>query len=121
MSVTLPASERGIYRQFIDAMGYIKEQEWHRAVQMQTAVGRCRREHCNGILHALPIDKTHDGEWYEAQCDQITGRNGRHGVAALNGAVLPKSSAHSHMPHGAWDRRLEILKKMRDLAKGEAA
>jgi len=92
----------GISRHLI-ADDHIDHHRWMRICSEGGIAGECRT--CGAYLH--PHHPTeHDGRFdYEAECP-----NG-HTINAPGGRVLARSSAHSHMPGGWWERRTRALKQ----------
>lgn len=108
----------GISKRFVDTMGFLSG--WGRAVERKDIVGSCRQPNCGGLLQPLPTHQAINGDteipWYGAEC-----LNCGHEVWSPDGRTLVRSSRRGEQPTGWWDRRMEHLRKLRDLSKGDAA
>lgn len=110
------ALNQGITHRLVDTQDFIHSVEWNRLAERGGIVGNCRQPKCGGLLKALPTHEDGKRTWYGAEC-----LNCGHEIAAPDGKVLRRSSRRNEMPSGTWDRRMDILTKFAELAKGKAS
>jgi len=105
----------GLSNRFVDGTGFIHGPAWNRAGEGLQVVGTCRQRGCPGLLLAQPTHQENNRTWYGAECNECG-----HEVVAPDGRTLPRSSRRDEMPGGAWDRREELLKKLKEAAKSDS-
>jgi hypothetical protein len=95
----------GINARFVDSEDLlVGKPRWNELAAVRAVIGQCRA--CGGDLQAIePSEHDAQGEdgeitWYEAKCRDC-GRE----IAAPNGRMLARSSAHREMPRGWLERR----------------
>lgn len=106
----------GLHPRRVDTQQFLHIPDWHRAVAAKEIVGSCRRPGCGGFL--TPIPTMHSGgeadgiDWYGAECNTCGTE-----TTAPNGRVLRRSSRQGEMPDGWWPKRLDLLKKLKQLTQ----
>ena len=96
----------GLARRFGGNGDSINLGQWNYARAAGDIVGACRNT-CTGLLVAEP-SRADDGSgvtWYETRCLKCG-----HTTAAPNGRTLARSSRHSEMPSGWWQKRIKEMK-----------
>lgn len=112
------ALERGLYHRLVDNSGMIRPDVWQQAVDGRELVGECRQ--CGGFMQAEQCPPSGNITWFLAVCMDCSGQvagPARHLPGAL---VLHRSSRHDEMKPGSMDTRINLLTRMRDLAKKKA-
>lgn len=110
------ALKRGISTRLVDNQDFIHSVEWNRLAERGAIVGTCRRPNCGGLMKGLPTHEEGKIIWYGTECLNCGAQ-----MAAPNGRVLIRSSRRTEMPSGVWDRRIDLLAKLAELAKGAKA
>lgn len=114
MSSQVDPRTRGINASLVDTQGFVIGPAWNRAQETNSPVGTCRHTGCGGLTLAVPTHQVGRVTWYGAQCQKCFAE-----VAVPDTlSVLRRSSRHDEMPGGAWDHRLDLLKKLRDMGRG---
>lgn len=109
------ALKHGLSHRLIDNQDFIHSGEWNRLAERGGIVGTCRRPKCGGLMKGLPTHQEGKLTWYSAECLNCGAE-----IAAPDGKTLQRSTRRDEMPSGAWDRRIDILAKLAELAKGAA-
>lgn len=112
MSTDRDPLNAGLASRFTDSTGFIIGPAWTRAHEAREIVGTCRVPHCGGLMQAIDTHEENRITWYGAECN-----NCGHEIASPNGTTLARSSRREESPNGAWEKRIELLTKLRDLAK----
>lgn len=103
------ALEHGLFERFLvgkrgDGDLMLNLAAWGRAIGTGEHVGTCRT--CGGFCIALRSHEQGKIVWQGGQC-----LNCKHEFAMPNGEILRRSSRHSEMPQGYWERRTRAQKQ----------